>query len=150
MMKEGADVMPNKEPIGKLISYIHRQNQKRLAKELAPYGIGGGGQHSFLKAILHQPGITQEQLTQQLKFDKATTARSIKQLEASGYIERKPDPDDRRSQLLFPTSKAKEVQPQLHAILDESSRTLARYLTPEEHDQLISLLHKVSLAQKDE
>ncbi|MBB3131858.1 DNA-binding MarR family transcriptional regulator [Paenibacillus rhizosphaerae] len=142
--------MPNKEPIGKLISYIHRQNQKRLAKELAPYGIGGGGQHSFLKVILYQPGITQEQLTQQLKFDKATTARSIKQLEASGYIERKPDPDDRRSQLLYPTSKAKQMRPQLHAILDDSNRILTKYLTPEEQDQLISLLHKVSLAQKDE
>ncbi|WP_152400057.1 MarR family winged helix-turn-helix transcriptional regulator [Paenibacillus cellulositrophicus] len=142
--------MPNKEPIGKLISYIHRQNQKRLAKELAPYGIGGGGQHSFLKAILHRPGITQEQLTQQLKFDKATTARSIKQLEASGYIERKPDPDDRRSQLLYPTSKGKEVQPHLQEILDEHNRILTLHLTPEEYDQLISLLHKVSLAHNEE
>jgi DNA-binding MarR family transcriptional regulator len=81
-----------KKPIGKLISHLYRRNQKILSQKLAPYGIGSGGQHSFLKLILQHPGITQEQLTNELKFDKATTARSVKQLEESGYIERETDP----------------------------------------------------------
>lgn len=139
-----------KEPIGKLISYLYRQNQKRLAKELAPYGIGSGGQHSFLKSILHHPGITQDQLTHQLKFDKATTARSIKQLEQSGYITRQPDPKDRRSHFLFPTAKAKELLPVLQSILDEHNRKIAYHLTPEEEDQLVYLLQKISREHPDE
>ncbi|GAB6988542.1 MarR family winged helix-turn-helix transcriptional regulator [Paenibacillus pini] len=139
-----------KEPIGKLISYIHRQNQKRLAKQLAPYGIGSGGQHSFLKVVLHNPGITQDQLTQQLKFDKATTARSIKQLEQSGYIERKPDPDDRRSQLLYPTLKAQEFYPMLQSILDDHNKKLTCHISSEEEDLLISLLHKISVESPEQ
>lgn len=139
-----------KEPIGKLISYIHRQNQKRLAKELVPYGIGSGGQHSFLKVVLHNPGITQDQLTQQLKFDKATTARSIKLLEQSGYIQREPDPDDRRSQLLYPTPKAQEFLPVLQSILDSSNQKLVFQLSSEEEDQLISLLQKISMEHPEE
>ncbi|KAA9006321.1 MarR family transcriptional regulator [Paenibacillus spiritus] len=132
-----------KEPIGKLLSYLHRNNQKTLIKELVPYGIGGGGQHSFLKLILSEPGITQDQLTVRLKFDKATTARSVKQLEDSGYIERQVDPLDRRSHLLFPTGKAKDFEPVLERILENNNRRLARHLTDAEEDQLIGLLQKM-------
>ncbi|MEC0238881.1 MarR family transcriptional regulator [Paenibacillus dokdonensis] len=135
-----------KEPIGKLISYIHRSNQKILAKHLAPYGIGSGGQHSFLKVVLRRPGINQDQLTQELKFDKATTARSVKQLEQSGYIERIPDPEDRRSLLLHPTPKAKEFEPVLKTILDDANKRLALYLSTDEEEQLLMLLHKVGLS----
>jgi DNA-binding MarR family transcriptional regulator len=138
-----------KEPIGKIISYIHRSNQKILAKHLAPYGIGGGGQHSFLKVVLRKPGINQDQLTQELKFDKATTARSVKQLEQSGYIKRIPDPDDRRSLLLYPTPKAEEFAPVLQSILDDASKRLAMYLSPEEEDQLLALLHKIDRSLSD-
>lgn len=133
-----------KEPIGKLISYLHRQNQKKLVKQLVPYGIGSGGQHTFLKLILAQPGITQDQLTTKLKFDKATTTRSVKQLMESGYVERKVDPKDRRSYLLHPTPKALDFAPVLQSILNEFNRDLASNLTDEEEDQLISLLQKIS------
>ncbi|AIQ13424.1 MarR family winged helix-turn-helix transcriptional regulator [Paenibacillus durus] len=137
---------PNKkEPIGKLISYIHRTQLKRMSRSLGEYGIGGGGQYSFLKAILMSPGTTQDQLTVGLKFDKATTARSVKQLEAAGYIERRADPEDRRSHQLYPTHKAIEFQPVLQTLLDESNAKLTRDLTDEEEDQLIALLQKLNL-----
>ncbi len=136
--------MLTKEPIGKLISYLHRQNQKMLVKQLVPYGIGGGGQHTFLKLILARPGITQDQLTNELKFDKATTTRSVKQLMESGYVERRVDPNDRRSYLLYPTPKALEFSPVLQSILNKFNKEFARNLTNEEEDQLIFLLQKIS------
>ncbi|NQX45990.1 MarR family transcriptional regulator [Paenibacillus tritici] len=134
----------NKEPIGKLISHLHRQNQKILAKELQPYGIGSGGQHSFLKLVLNHPGITQDQMTSLIKCDKATTARSVKLLEESGYIERRTDPNDRRSFLLYPTVRALEFAPVFQALLDEFNHQLAMGLTGDELDTLIDLLHKVT------
>jgi DNA-binding MarR family transcriptional regulator len=136
--------MLNKEPIGKLISQLHRQNQKTLTRQLVSYGIGSGGQHSFLKLILGRPGITQEQLTNELKFDKATTARAVKLLEQSGYIERKVDPNDRRSYLIYPTSKAMDFAPILQEMLNGLNRKLTRHLTDEEEMQLISLLQRIS------
>ncbi|BCG59804.1 MarR family winged helix-turn-helix transcriptional regulator [Paenibacillus sp. URB8-2] len=134
-----------KEPLGRLISYIHRSQQKYLSRSLGEYGIGGGGQYSFLKAILQSPGTTQEQLTCNLKFDKATTARSVKQLEEAGYIERRTDPDDRRSYLLYPTPKALEFHPVLQRFLDDSNAKMTRDLTDEEERQLILLLQKIRL-----
>ncbi|UQZ32318.1 MarR family transcriptional regulator [Paenibacillus sp. PK3_47] len=133
-----------KEPIGKLISQLQRQNQKYLSKELLPYGIGGGGQHSFLKLVIGQPGITQDQMTNELKFDKATTARAVKHLENLGYIERQTDPKDRRSSLLYPTPKAIEFAPVFQSILDELNNKLAASLSVEEADLLVNLLQKVA------
>ncbi|MDP4086832.1 MAG: MarR family transcriptional regulator [Bacillota bacterium] len=132
-----------KEPIGKLISFISRQNQKNVAKLLKPYDIGGGGQHSFLKAIYSHPGINQDQLTTDLKFDKATTARSVKQLEDAGYIMRKVDERDRRSFQLFPTKKGMNFFPTLQHILESNNKKLVSCLTDEEEDQLIVLLKKL-------
>ncbi|MNO21679.1 Multiple antibiotic resistance protein MarR [compost metagenome] len=138
-----------REPIGKLISQLHRQNQKFLVKELLPYGIGSGGQHSFLKLILNHPGITQDQMTNEMKFDKATTARSVKQLEESGYIERRTDPKDRRSSLLYPTPKALKFAPILQSVLTDLNQKLTLELTEEEVDQLITLLQKVNRNSAD-
>lgn len=100
--------------------------------------------------MLQKPGITQDQLTQLLKFDKATTARSIKLLEQSGYIERKPDPSDRRSHLLYPTTKAIEFAPELQLMLDNYNKKLVHHLNPGEEDLLISLLQKINFELQDE
>lgn len=132
-----------KQPIGKLISMIYRKNQKFLTKELKPYHIGGGGQHSFLIEILLRPGINQDQLTHYLRFDKATTARSVKQLELAGYIERKVDENDRRSYRLYPTQTGIDFLPLLQHILEEANHRLTKELTEVEGLQLVDLLKKL-------
>lgn len=139
----------DKEPISRLLSLVHRQNQKNLAKKLAPYGIGGGHHYIFLINVLKHPGINQDRLTCELKFDKATTARSVKQLEEGGYIRRQVDLDDRRVNLLFPTEKALEFEPILRSILAEANSKLTRSLTEEEEDLLLSLLQRLNQDAED-
>ncbi len=132
-----------KVPIGKLISLINRQNQKYLAKDLKEFQLGGGGQHSFLMEILTRPGINQDQLTNDLKFDKATTARTVKFLENEGYIQRMEDAKDRRSCMIYPTQKGLNFKPTLLGILSGANERLTASLTEEEKDQLIYLLNKM-------
>lgn len=83
-------------------------------------------------------------MTSRIKCDKATTTRSVKLLEASGYIERRTDPTDRRSFLLYPTPKALDFAPAFQALLDDFNRELSMDLTESELDTLIDLLHKVT------
>lgn len=130
-------------PIGKYISYIQRMNQKELTGRLKPYGIGGGGHHSYLMAILRSPGLNQDQLTNEVKFDKATTARCVKQLEEAGYVERTVDGNDRRSYRLYPTQKAIDFEPTLREIFEHFNRHLTECLTTAEQEQLAMLLQKI-------
>lgn len=148
--KRGHKTM-RKESLGKWLARICRQNQKTISKKLRPYQIGGGGQHSFLMEIFRRPGINQDELTNDLKFDKATTARSVKQLELDGYIKREVDEKDRRSYRLFPTEKGLDFQPVLQSILNDTNKVLTKGLSSAEQDQLLLLLKKVyENSQKDE
>ncbi|WOD61478.1 MarR family transcriptional regulator [Niallia taxi] len=130
-------------PLGRLISVIHRQNQKYLLKAFKNYNIGNGGQYAFLKWIIQSPGINQDELTSKLKYDKATTARSVSQLEKAGYIRKETSESDRRANELFPTEKAIQVYPHIQFVLDELNKELTKNLTDDERKQLISLLKKI-------
>jgi DNA-binding MarR family transcriptional regulator len=135
----------DRKPIAKLLSCMNRQIQKNLTKELKPYQLSGGGQSSFLIEILNRPGINQDQLTTELKFDKATTARAVKHLENTGYIVRKIAENDRRSYRLYPTQKGVDFHPILLGILESVNNQLTRQLTQGEQEQLISLLKKLNV-----
>ena len=130
-------------PIGRLVSLIHRQNQKLLSKELKKYELGNGGQHAFLKKIILQPGINQDELSSVLKFDKATTARAMKQLEKVGYIEKRTDEKDRRANNLYPTEKALKIYPEIQRVLEGLNKEITRHLTDAEEAILIELLKKL-------
>ncbi|MEK5381933.1 MarR family winged helix-turn-helix transcriptional regulator [Niallia sp. FSL W8-0635] len=133
----------NEMPIGRIISMIHRQNQKFLSKELKPFEIGNGGQHAFLKTIIAKPGVNQDELSSLLKFDKATTARAVKHLESVGYIERQTDNNDRRSNNLYPTAKAHTIFPNIQEVLERLNEEITSNLTGEEEYQLLQLLKKI-------
>ncbi|MCE4047659.1 MULTISPECIES: MarR family transcriptional regulator [Bacillaceae] len=130
-------------PLGRLISVIHRQNQKYLLKAFKQYQIGNGGQYAFLKWIIQKPGINQDELTSKLKFDKATTARSVHQLEKAGYIIKETARKDRRANELYPTKKAIDVYPHIQFVLDQLNKELTKNLTDEERNQLMYLLKKI-------
>ncbi|MCK8489386.1 MarR family transcriptional regulator [Paenibacillus sp. MBLB2552] len=133
----------NNPSVGKLIAYLQRINQKDMAAQLKPYGIGGGGNHSYLLTILTTPGLNQDQLTSLVKFDKATTTRCVKQLEEAGFIERQVDEHDRRSILLYPTDKGRAFEPVLRQMLAEFNRRLTVDLSEAEKQQLEGLLMKI-------
>lgn len=135
----------NNKNIGKMIGYIYRSNQKNLSKALIPYNIGPG-QIIFLKSIIENPGISQEKLSNQLKFDKGTTARTVKKLELESYIERNIDERDRRAFQLFPTQKGNLIYPILIEILESLNKKLCSKLNDEEHELLFQLLNKLDVS----
>ena len=66
----------------------------------------GTAEIDCIHALRHHPGITQTEVREQLKIDKGAAARRAASLETKGYLIRKPNPWDGRSQLLYATEKA--------------------------------------------
>lgn len=64
----------------------------------------------YYHLIRHNPGITQAGVREQLKIDKGAAARRAASLEAKGYLIRRPNPDDGRSQMLYATQKAEKLK----------------------------------------
>ena len=58
-------------------------------------------------------------MTEQIKLNKATTARTIKKLEDEGYVERVKKETDRRVYNLKLTEKVKEIEEDVYSIMNE-------------------------------
>lgn len=70
----------------------------------------GTAEFDFIHFIRHNPGVTQAKVREQLKIDKGAAARRAANLESKGYLYRKPNPEDGRSQLLYATEKAEQLK----------------------------------------
>ena len=59
--------------------------------------------------FLTPAGATVSELANSSHVRKQTMAQTVEQLEQSGYVERRPNPSDRRSQLVFLTPRGKRI-----------------------------------------
>ena len=91
------------------ITKIAREAAKFTVQTMKADGIGTA-EFDFIHLVRHKPGITQAEVREVLKIDKGAAARRAASLEAKGYLVRKPNPEDKRSQLLFATEKAEELK----------------------------------------
>ena len=94
---------------GRKITKIAREVGKFTVQTMKEEGIGTA-EFDFIHLVRHNPGITQTEVRETLKIDKGAAARRAASLEAKGYLERKPNPADGRSQLLYATKKAEALK----------------------------------------
>lgn len=96
--------------IERWISMLYRYGQSYVSKKLGHHNIGSG-QYVILLTLFRNGGISQEVLSDYLKLDKGSIARSIKKLEDEAYVERRIDLDDKRAHKVFLTQKALDIIP---------------------------------------
>ena len=87
------------------ITKIAREANKLVLRTLRADGIGSG-EMDMIHLVRHNPGITQKEAGEKLNMDKGAVARRARSLEEKGYLVRKVNPDDARSQLLYATESA--------------------------------------------
>ena len=129
---------PQESP-GRLIACLHHQARSYFEKELAPYDLGSGAM-PVLKALLHQDGINQQELSENLHVDKATTTRAITKLVNIGYVRRERDPEDQRAYRLFVTQKAQDIASEIRRVLQSWTAILTEGLADEEKETALALL----------
>ena len=91
------------------ITKIAREVSKFTVRMLKTDGVGTA-EYDFIHAVRKNPGITQATLRELLTLDKGAAARRAASLETKGYLIRKPNPEDGRSQLLYATEKADSLK----------------------------------------
>jgi DNA-binding MarR family transcriptional regulator len=89
-------------------------------------------------------GISVSALAELARVRKQTMAEAVAQLERMGYVERRPNPRDRRSRLVFLTERGASVKPVTHATAERVEARWAELTSPEElealRDSLLRLL----------
>src|ERR1700684_310619 len=86
--------------------------RKTVAAEqpiLAEHGLSMWG-YIVLSALDHSPIRTQAALAEAIGADKTRIIPTLDELQERGYIERIPDPDDRRARLLAITASGRSIK----------------------------------------
>lgn len=129
--------------INRWLSILYRYGQVYISKQMEPYDIGSG-QYIFLLALYKKDGISQEEISDHLKIDKATTAKAIKRLEGEDYIKRDINFKDKRAYKVFLTQKALDIKPVIKNILKNWSDILSEGLSEDEKSTVLDLLSRMA------
>ena len=129
------------------ITKIAREAEMLVLRTLREEGVGTAEIDLFHALRLH-PGCTQAALAELLDADKAAIARRTKNLETKGYLVRKDAPNDRRSQLLYPTEKAESLKSSKAEIEAAFYEYLTSTLSKEEAAAFAAALQKLYTASK--
>ncbi|MGR5093979.1 MarR family winged helix-turn-helix transcriptional regulator [Vibrio maritimus] len=96
-----------------------------------------------LMCLWEKEGVTQREIAQMSKVESSTTTRTLDKLETLGLVERKPDPESRRSFRIYLTDEGKALKDKVIHLPVEVNRELLEDLDSAEQATLISLLQKL-------
>ncbi len=97
-----------------------------------------------LICLRHGDGLTSRQVGDLVHLDSATMTGVLDRLEALAAIGRRPNPDDRRSILVFLTDKGTELAAAADRVADQANREVLSVLSREEDRDLRRLLQNLS------
>ncbi len=141
-----------RETAGLLLSDIARMMRLRFHQRARPLGLTRA-QWMVLNRVSHNEGINQSRLAELLEVEIVTVSRLLTSLESAGWLERRPDPGDRRAQLIFLTERALPLLDQLDAIAEMTEQDGFGGLTPAQLAELTTSLRlirdRLSESEKD-
>lgn len=132
----------NSRSAGVLASDIARLYAAALQRGLQPLGLSRAQFHA-LSQLWAGDGLTQRELSDRLGIEQATMANTLARMERDRLIERKPHPDDGRSQQIWLTANARELEAAANAAASEANDRVISGLPVAERELFFSMLGRV-------
>lgn len=131
------------DSFGFLIQTIARTLDAKMKVELETIGVDIKI-FANLMMLGQQDGINQREIGQRLNFPEYFTSRNVDALVDAGFAERRPDPDSRRSFLVFLTDKGRAKAAELPAIVRSVNDDVLQDMTGDERLTIMALLQRVA------
>ncbi len=132
-----------------LLLFAYQQSARELTEHLNAQGHAAiRPKHGAVFANLDREGTRPTVLAQRAGMGKAAMGELVDELERLGYVERRPDPYDRRAKLVVPTPAALEVTRLVHAFNRKLEARYRRRLGKQAYDALRHAL--IALAGRDD
>jgi DNA-binding MarR family transcriptional regulator len=122
--------------------------ERRLEQALERHGLSIA-QFDILATLGFEQGITQQDLAERLLVTKGNICGMIDRMEVGGWVERRPDPGDRRLNRLFLTRQGKAKLGQTLPEQDALLKQLMSALKPTEIQSLYQFLDRLEEAVGD-
>ncbi len=114
---------------------------------LESHGLAMWG-YSVLLALDRSPVRTQAALAEAIGADKTRIIPILEELEAQGYIDRHPDPDDRRVRLLAATESGRAVKDAVQTAIQRGEERWLGMLSAQDRNVFLRVLGQ--LTQSDD
>jgi DNA-binding MarR family transcriptional regulator len=99
-------------------------------------------QFGMLACVWREPGIRVHQVAEQLGVTMPTVSVAVRKLAAGGWLQRKPDAQDKRSIRLYLSPKASLLAKQVVSRRRKAINEFMDALSEQEQNQLLDLLEK--------
>ena len=129
--------------IGYLLSDSGRLLRRTFDERVRSLGLTAV-QARLLLSLVKFPDNNQAFYAERIEVEPITLTRIVDRMEESGWVERMPDPTDRRARLLHLTAKSREIVEQLSRIIDGLLADMSEGLTATELKTLAGLLERVA------
>jgi DNA-binding MarR family transcriptional regulator len=140
---------PARPLIGLLLRLLYQHYAQDIDAALDEAGFGDlRPAHANVFPFLSAEGISVSELAALARVRKQTMAEAVEQLERMGYVERRPNPRDRRSRLVFPTERGASVKPVTHGTAERVEERWAQMTSPEELEALRASLLRLLMELK--
>jgi len=119
---------------------LERAAEYRIKNEL---GLTSS-QWKVILALKFFNGISQKELAGKIYVDGSTLVPVIDKMENGGLVERKPDPNDRRNNLIFLTKKSESLVDSIIEILLQLRKEFYKGISQKEQDKVQTILRKIT------
>ncbi|PWK83511.1 MarR family winged helix-turn-helix transcriptional regulator [Fulvimonas soli] len=145
---------PEDISFGYLLSDVTLLFRKHFDRRAERFGLTRA-QWRAIKMLYRREDLRQNELAEQLEMEPIAVGRVIDRLQAAGFVERRPDPKDRRAWRLHLTPQARAVVDDMEEISRGLRRDATLGLTVDELRQTLAVLGRIkdnlqALDQADE
>lgn len=131
------------ESLGWHIAVLGRKMASHLDSELKRYNLKIA-YWPTLFLLWEQEGLSQTELAQACMTEHYTTTRVLDKLESLGLIERRSDPDSRRTFRIYLTAQGRELEKPLTKIAREVNGHYLGRLSPQEQTDFLRMLQQIN------
>ncbi|MDI6028880.1 MarR family winged helix-turn-helix transcriptional regulator [Corticibacterium sp. UT-5YL-CI-8] len=132
------------DSFGFLVNDVARLSRLEMDRRIDEAGLGfTTGEGRTLIHIKRAGPVRQNVLAERLGVEAMTCSTTLDRLEAKGFIERKPDPTDRRAKLVVLTAAGEDVIERVGPIGATIREDAALGLTPAEWETFLGTLRHV-------
>lgn len=131
--------------LGFLIHDVSRMRRSAYDQFMKPLGITRA-QWWVLAHLSRHDGMMQTQLADVLEVGKASLGDVIEGLETGGWVERRPDPSDKRAKRVYLTKPAQGLIKRMTVMEHDFNSQILRDLNSAERNELVRSLLKIKHA----
>lgn len=125
------------------MSIIIRYNFTFMNRSLSNTNISAN-ENYMLMYLFDKGEVTQDEISSYFGIDKGSISKTVTSLESKGYIEKKVNQDNKRSNLVYITKKGIETFTETKKLLDDWHKNILNNISSDEIKILTKTLDKMA------